>query len=105
MDDVLPGFWIKELIVALRRYSSSTARRFRALKKNHVPPIIAATAIIPTTAPAAMPALLPPDLLLEDPDAPFTTVTVEPPTVTTDGGALFELDGVDEGASMLSTKF
>jgi len=72
--------------------------------KRKIPPAIAAAATTPTTTPAAMPALLGPDFLLPtiaaaELDAAAAldacTVTVSPPTVTTDGVA----DVVDVGAT------
>jgi len=64
------------------------------------PPISAAAATTPTTAPAAMAALfVPPDLAeaeAEVEEGPAVTMTVSPPTVTTDGFA----DVVDEGVDV-----
>ena len=62
----LPGLppLMKELTAACLLYSSSTSRRALALKKNQIAPAIAAIAMIPTTTPAAMPAVFGPEELL-----------------------------------------
>lgn len=88
---------MKLLTAAFLLYSSSTSRLLLFRMKRYTPPEIAATATIPTTTPAAMPALLGPvaldpvDDALGEPVA--VTTMVCPPTVTTDGLALV----VDEG--------
>jgi hypothetical protein len=75
----LPGLppLMKALTATCLLYSSSTSRRALALMKNQIPPEIAAIAIMPTTTPAAMPAVLGPDELLPAPavlEAVTTTV-------------------------------
>lgn len=70
------------------------------------PPTMADIATIPTTTPAAMAALFGPEdfpnegeLLVE---LPAVTITVSPPTVTTDGAEVLVADGelFDEGAGV-----
>lgn len=56
-----------------------------------MPPPMAAMATMPTTTPAAMPALFGPPDALAEPVA--VTTTVCPPTVTTDGFADVVADG------------
>jgi hypothetical protein len=67
----LPGLppLMKALTAACLLYSSSTSRRRFALMKNQAPPAIAAIAMIPTTTPAAMPAVLGPEEPLPEPGA------------------------------------
>lgn len=77
---------------ALRLYSSSTARRLRCRRNKKSPPAIAHAAAIPTTTPAAMPAVFGPldfsfagvgaGAVVVWPGAVTTTVF---PMVTTDG--------------------
>lgn len=92
---------MKLLTAAFLRCSSSIARLFLYLINKNKPPISAAAATTPTTAPAAMAALfVPPDLAAPEPEVelegPAVTMTVSPPTVTTDGFA----DVVDEGVDV-----
>ena len=73
----------KPLIAAVRRCSSSIARRLLRLRKRTRPPAIEAIPIMPTTTPTAMPTLEPPPppLLFEpdvDVDAAAVTVTTFP---------------------------
>jgi len=84
-------------------YSSSTSRLFLLRMKRKAPPAIAAMATIPTTTPAAMPALLGPldfdDESAADEFAELLAVTtmVCPPTVTTDGLAEVVDEGEEDG--------
>lgn len=103
---------MKLLTAALRLYSSSTSRLFLLRMNKNAPPAIAAIATIPTTTPAAMPALLGlPELLAamavvevaaEALDVaetgPAVTTTVSPGRVTNDGVADLVDDGVVDPA-------
>jgi hypothetical protein len=103
---------MKLLTAALRLYSSSTSRLCRFLMKRKMPPPIAAMATIPTTAPAAMLALLgeldDADLVVGDAVAALSAVavTVCPPRVTTDGFAVLVLEAVGPAVAeeLLSSK-
>ena len=85
---------MKLLTAAFLLYSSSTSRLFLFRIKRKIPPAIAPIATIPTTTPAAMPALLGPPLddaglaeAVADPgvSGAAVTMTVEPGCVTTEG--------------------
>ena len=71
---------MKLLTAAFLLYSSSISRLFWLRMKRKTPPAIAPMAAIPTTTPAAMPALLGPPL--DDPD-PLVDAAAEPLAVTT----------------------
>lgn len=91
---------MKLLTAAFLLYSSSISRLFWLRRKRKTPPAIAAMAAIPTTTPAAMPALLGPPLddpLVDAVGEPLAVTTmVCPPTVTTEGLAVVVDDGVLE---------
>jgi len=87
---------MKLLTAAFLLYSSSTSRLFLFRMNRKIPPAIALRATIPTTTPAAMPALLGPPLddaglaeALAEPELAGSgfavIITVEPASVTTDG--------------------
>jgi len=100
---------MKLLTAAFLLYSSSISRLFLLRMKRKAPPTIAATATIPTTTPAAMPALLGPPLD-DDPEPvadavgePLAVTTIVcPPTVTTDGLAVVVCEGVLEVDDVLA---
>lgn len=83
-------------LAEFRWYPASTARRFRLRRKKNSPPAIAPTAAIPTTTPAAIPAVLGP-LAFFSGAAGDGTAFVWPGAVTTmvlarvmvDGGSCF----------------
>lgn len=97
----LPPPLMKLLTAAFLLYSSSTSRLFLLRTNKKIPPAIAAMATMPTTTPAAMPALLgdPLDFAeAEDEDSteePAVTTMVDPGWVTTDGAADLVEEGVD----------
>ena len=97
IDAVLDGFplVVKLLIETLRLYSSSTARRLRCRRNKKSPPAIAQTATIPTTTPAAMPAVFGPFEFSFSAEDGAGAVVVWPGAVTTTVFPMVTTDGVD----------